>query len=163
MIKYCNPCTEYDNYLTACLLHYVARTRQHWNGHDTRIRDKFFKIHTIRLSDTFRTRHGFMIRMSVLHSFYILTTHTPEWMNNEGLWPIWSAKVDQYCTYQMSKDKALLWGIHHALKNKWLSLSVQPSGKKDESPSLSMVSLAKNLAPNLGYWLTASYKILSSF
>ena len=46
---------------------YVARTKQHWNGHDTGTHDKFLKIHTTRVSDTFRTRHGFMIGMSVLH------------------------------------------------------------------------------------------------
>ena len=31
---------------------YVARTRQYWNSHDTWIRDKFFKIHKTRVSDT---------------------------------------------------------------------------------------------------------------
>jgi len=39
---------------------YVARTWQHWNGRDTRTRDKLFKIHTTHVSDTFRTRYSFM-------------------------------------------------------------------------------------------------------
>ena len=46
---------------------YVARMRQHWNGHDTRMRGKFFKIHTTRASDTFRTRHGTTVGVFVLH------------------------------------------------------------------------------------------------
>jgi len=29
--------------------------------------DKFLKIHTTRLSDTFQIRHGFMIEVFVLH------------------------------------------------------------------------------------------------
>ena len=32
---------------------YVAYARQHWNEYDTRTRDKFLKIHTTHLSDTF--------------------------------------------------------------------------------------------------------------
>ena len=48
---------------------YVARTWQHWNGHDTWIRGKFLKIHMIPVSDTFRTRHDSMIEVSVLYSF----------------------------------------------------------------------------------------------
>jgi len=37
------------------------------NGHDTRTHDKFLKIHMTCVSDTFRTRHGSMIGVSVLH------------------------------------------------------------------------------------------------
>jgi len=45
--------------------HYVTRTRQCWNRHDMRTRDKLFKIMT-RVSYTFLTRHGSMIGVSVL-------------------------------------------------------------------------------------------------
>jgi len=46
---------------------YVARTRQHWNGHDTRTHDEFLKIHMTRVRHVCETRHGFMIGVSVLH------------------------------------------------------------------------------------------------
>ena len=59
------------NLLNYLMLHiapcYVAWTRQHWNGHNTRTCDKFFQIHMTRVSDTFQTWHGFMIGVSVLH------------------------------------------------------------------------------------------------
>jgi len=48
------------------------------HGHDniemdtTRTRDKFFKIYAARVSDTFQTRHDFMIGVSVLHRTYQL-------------------------------------------------------------------------------------------
>jgi len=49
-------------------------TRQRWNGHDTWTHGKFFKIHMTGVSDTFRTRHGSIIEVSVLHSLQ----HMPE-------------------------------------------------------------------------------------
>jgi len=50
---------------------YVACTRKHWNGHDTLTRDKFFKIHTIRVSDT---RVGHVSDTTRLHDTSVRAT-----------------------------------------------------------------------------------------
>ena len=58
------------------LSNYVARPwpRPHQYGHNTLAHDKFLKIHMTLVLDTFRTRHGSMRGVSVLHSCTI-TSH----------------------------------------------------------------------------------------
>jgi len=57
----------------------VARTWQHWNEHDTRTRNEFLKIHMTRVSNTFLTRHGSMIGVSVLHSWQDMKERFMPW------------------------------------------------------------------------------------
>jgi len=61
--------------------YYVARTRQHWNRHDTRIHGRFLKhtrpVRPTCVLDIFRTWYDSIIGASVLHRHIISLLITP--------------------------------------------------------------------------------------